>query len=500
MELPFEKTVCRYWKQKLYELHNQEQTQELRLPDGMPDVSRIIASWGQVVLRGKEWRDRGLGLNGGVMVWVLYQPDGEGEPQRLETWVPFQSRLDMSPSENDGCIRVQSVLRSVDARTTSSRKLMIRCGIGLLVQALIPAETELYTPKDLPEDIEVLRNSYPMMLTRETGEKTFLIDEELELPAAVSPAEKIVYFQIEPELLDQKVMDSKAVFRGMGNLHVLYWNQEGKLSSFDFQIPFAQYIDLEGNYEPEAQINNLFCVTSLELDIEENGCLHLLCGVVSQYTVQDQSVFDFVEDAYSLCRDVELTRQPLTLPALLDSRQQTVELSQSVSGQEDTLVDRWFQPDLPKVNKQRDQAGIQVDGVFSGLMENRDGGYTERSMKGGSEFTQHSDCSAETVCFSWRKGGVGCRKEGTDWRMDTQVVLDLSCICNQSMDVVSAMQIGEQKAPDPERPSVIIRSRGERDTLWDMAKRCGSTVSAIERMNKLEGEPEPDRLLLIPVI
>ena len=88
MELPFEKTVCRYWKQKLYELRGSEQTQELRIPEGMPDVQRVISAWGQVVLRGKEWRDRGIGIHGGIMVWVLYQPEGEEGLQRLESWIP----------------------------------------------------------------------------------------------------------------------------------------------------------------------------------------------------------------------------------------------------------------------------------------------------------------------------------------------------------------------------------------------------------------------------
>lgn len=500
MELPFEKTVCRYWKQKLYELHNQEETQELRIPEGMPDVGRIIASWGQIVLRGKEWRERGLGVNGGIMVWILYHPEGGEGLQRLETWIPFQARMDMPPSDQDGCIRVQSALRSVDVRTTSSRKMMIRCAIGLLVQALVPTQTEIYVPTELPEDLEVLRNTYPMMLTKETGEKTFLVEEELELPAAVSPVQKIVYFQMEPELLDQKVMGSKGVFRGLGNLHILYWDQDDKLSSFDFQIPFAQYLDLDGDYEADAQICNLFCVTSLELDAEENGVLHLRCGLVSQYTVQDQSILDLVEDAYSPCRDVELTKQTLTIPAQLDSRLQTVELSQSISGQENTLVDRWFQPDLPRLNRQTDQTQIMMDGTFSAMMENKDGRMEQHSTKSSSEVTQAAGCTADTICFSWRKGSVGCRREGADWRVDTQIVLDLSCVCNQSMDVVTAMEVGPERAPDPQRPSVIIRSKGEEERLWDLAKRCGSTVSAIERMNKLEGEPDSDRLLLIPVI
>ena len=123
MELPFEKTVCRYWKQKLYTLHNQEQTQELRIPEGMPDVNRVISTWGQIVIRGKEWNERSIGIHGGIMVWVLYQPEGDAGLQQMETWIPFRSRVDLSAGDVDGTIRVQSMLRNVDARILSTRKL-----------------------------------------------------------------------------------------------------------------------------------------------------------------------------------------------------------------------------------------------------------------------------------------------------------------------------------------------------------------------------------------
>ena len=68
------------------------------------------------------------------------------------------------------------------------------------------------------------------------------------------------------------------------------------------------------------------------------------------------------------------------------------------------------------------------------------------------------------------------------------------------MEVVTGIDAGETGTPDPERPSVIIRSKGSCESLWDLAKRCGSTVGAIKRLNRLEGEPDEDRLLLIPVI
>ena len=71
MELPFEKTPSRFWQQKLYTPVTLEQTQEFKLPESMPDIGRVIAAWGQAVLRGKEWRDDHIGLTGGVMVWVF---------------------------------------------------------------------------------------------------------------------------------------------------------------------------------------------------------------------------------------------------------------------------------------------------------------------------------------------------------------------------------------------------------------------------------------------
>ena len=55
----------------LREVQSCEQTQELRLTDGMPDVGRIVAAWGQTILRGKEWSGDSIACNGGMMVWVL---------------------------------------------------------------------------------------------------------------------------------------------------------------------------------------------------------------------------------------------------------------------------------------------------------------------------------------------------------------------------------------------------------------------------------------------
>ena len=80
------------------------------------------------------------------------------------------------------------------------------------------------------------------------------------------------------------------------------------------------------------------------------------------------------------------------------------------------------------------------------------------------------------------------------------MALKLDSICASPIPMVSAIRAGELREPAPDRPSVIVRASRSGESLWDIAKYCGSTVSAIQRLNKLEREPEENRLLLIPVI
>ena len=245
MELQFNKTVIPCLRTVAREVQTQEQTQEVRLSDGMPDVGRVLSSWGQVLLRGKEWRGGGAGASGGIMVWVLYVPEDGSEPRCVETWLPFQIKWDFPDFGRDGTLCVSPLLRSVDARILSARKLMVRATVSVLGQAMVPCEGELYTPAELPEDVYVLKNTYPIQIPAETGEKMFNLDESLTLPASVPELAKVIRYTLNPVLTDSKVVADKLVMRGVANLDLLYRGVDGQLHSWRWEIPFSQYAEVK---------------------------------------------------------------------------------------------------------------------------------------------------------------------------------------------------------------------------------------------------------------
>lgn len=497
MELPFEKTVSRFWQQKLYAPVMREETQECPLPESMPDIGRVIASWGQVVLRGKEWRGSHIGLTGGVMVWVLYAPEDGSEVRRVESWLPFQARVEHNHGAEEGIIRAECVVSSVDARSISSRKLMLRCQIGLLVQTMLPKQAELASPGELPEDIQVLERTYPMVLTRETGERTFLCDEQVSLPQGLPQPKRILYFRLTPRVAEQKVQGSRAVFRGAGELHLLYLDGEDKLCSTDVQVPFAQYVELEGDYEEGAELASLMAVTSAEVDMEEDGGLRVRCGLVNQYLVNAPTVVRCLEDAYSPARELELVEQEVLLPAWLEEQVRQIELGEQLAGDE-IPVDAIFFPDLPMVTRQTGGVQVRFGGVFQCLSQAPDGTLTGKTVKAGREIGLEGEC--DTIPCTWLRGGTSARREGAGWALETKLEGSISSVCTNPIRMVTGIRAPEPKQPDPERPSIIVRARKPDETLWDIAKYCGSTVSAIQRLNRLESEPEENRLLLIPVI
>ena len=282
MDLQFQKTICRCLDAVICEVQNTEQIQELRISDGMPDIGRILSAWAQPVIRGKEWRSDSVSLTGGMMVWVMYLPEDNSGVRCIDAWIPFQMKWDLPAGAPEGSIRLKQMARFVDARSVSPRKIMVRCGMAAAVTAMAEKQIEVYAPSGDTQGVKLLKVTYPIRLPQEIGEKTFLIDETLSLPESTPQPEKIFYYRFEPRNTDKKVLTGKLVFRGNGLLHVLYAGKDGRLNSWDFEVPFSQYTDLSNEHSSDAQADIIPNATSLELELEENGNFRVKCGMVAQ--------------------------------------------------------------------------------------------------------------------------------------------------------------------------------------------------------------------------
>lgn len=491
MQLQFHKTVCPCLQQVKRQVQNQEQTQEVRLGDDMPDIGRVLGAWGQVLLRSKEWQSGSMNISGGVMAWVLYAPEDGGQVRWVDTWIPFQIKWELPDTQHDGIIRSHCLLRGIDARSTSARRLMVRASVGAMGEAMLPGELAQYTPEEVPEDVALLKNTYPFYLPQEAGEKPFELEEILTLPPAAPKMGKLIRYEATPQILDKKVMGNKVVFRGAANLHTVYLTEDGAVQSWDFELPFSQYAELEGDYDHDATAQIIPAVTGLEMDADQEGNLNFKAGITCQYVISDRNMVTVIEDAYSPKREVEVQTQTQQVPVILEQLTQTVHAQQQLERDVSRVADVAFYPDHPRMIQKEGGVEAELPGQFSMLY------YDEEGALQGTTSRWDGSMSLSTGPEVEMDGLIFCSGRSPK-EMQADIQMELTGSSRQGISMVTALELGAEIQPDPNRPSLILRKVGE-EKLWDIAKRTGSTVEAIRDANKLTDEPEKHQTLLIPI-
>ena len=498
MQLQFETGNTRCMQKVKSEVLTQEQTQELRLPDGMPDVGRVLSAWAQVLIRGKEWQSDTVGVSCGVMVWVLYAPEDGSQAQCVETWIPMTFKWDIPQTDVDGNILCHGLVRSVDARTVSGRKLMVRATASVMAQVWLPEQLTLYTPAGLPEDIQLLQKQEPISMAAEAGEKAFMLDEELSVPTSAPEMEKLIRYSLQPEVREQKVLGDKVIFRGSTWLHILYRTQEGALASWDFEIPFSQYAELQEQYDTETQAQVMPLVTAMELDCMD-GRLRLKAGLSGQYMIYKLCQIPVVEDAYSPDREVTVHTQELSVPAVSQRQSQRLRAEQTAPFGGSRVADVTFYPGFGHKQRKPQEVILELPGHFQVLYYDTEGvlqsGVTHWQEELSMELPEGS--ALDVVCGNSGKLQAVPTQESTMLR--GEVLLDTGVYGMQQICTVTGLTVAEQSEKDPLRPSVILRKPGTK-SLWELAKENGSTVQSIREANNLQQDPEKDQLLLIPVL
>lgn len=495
MQLQWDKTQIPLLRRKVWEVQNQEQTLEVRLAEDMPDIGHIICGWGQSVLRGKEWRADCMSISGGVMAWILYAPEDGSAPRSVEAWLPFNMKWNFPPSQRDGVIQTNISLHGVNARVLSARKMMVRAAVSALGEGLEPTSVDHYVPGKAEDGIQLLKMSYPVRVLVEAGEKYITIDEDAVFSAG--KPQKLVSCMVNPRLSEQKVVGGKAVFRGDCEIHTVFMGEDAQLHSEDFSVPFAQYADLDKDYDKEAQVTAMPAVSNLEPELLEDG-VRVKCGFVVQYGILDAYLLDVAQDAYSLTHQVAADLQELNVPAVLDKRLERREIAQSAPGEFTRIVEHSCLLEQPMTHRNGMQIDVQIPGMVQVLCQDDKGDYAAVHVRFTDAWSVPAGEDTDVTVTASPVAGASVSADGENITVRGAVDTQLTALAEQSIPMIAGIDVGEKLTEDPNRPSMILRRVGE-ESLWELAKNYGSTVDAIRKANTIEDVASSGQLLLIPV-
>lgn len=305
----------------------------------------------------------------------------------------------------------------------------------------------------------MLRQRLPLQLPTELTEKSFLLDEELELPGGAPAVREMVSYQVRPMVTDAKVLGEKAVFKGTCGLHFLYMTPEDRLAVWDFELPFSQYTELSRVYDQEEELQIEPVLTGVEVTADEEGRrLRLKCSVAAQCLVLAKQTVDLVQDLYSLRCGVTPQLQRLPMKSRLDRQQLREQAESSFPLEGGTLIDSTVSPDLPKIRREGEEMEIESPVWCSVLYYDESGELQGRSAHTSalSRIRLADGCTCEASSqisgpLQWSSGGGSATI-----RAPMEVTVD--SFGSGDLEMIAGAELSEPGKPDPDRPSLIVRA------------------------------------------
>ena len=211
----------------------------------------------------------------------------------------------------------------------------------------------------------------------------------------------------------------------------------------------------------------------------------------------DRVMLELAQDAYSPIRQVTPVEESLSVMTLLEQKSQTLNAEATATADMSQAVDTVFYPKFPEYHPESGQMALR--GRFQILGYGDEGSLQLAIPQWEDTLPMPADRDSRVQGIVTNTGLPQAMVLGQELTARGDLLLDTATFAHETIPMVSGLELGEPIEPDPDRPSLILRRPGG-DSLWEIAKKTGSTMDKIRRANHLEAEPEDNVLLLIPVL
>ncbi len=475
-----------------------EETGETVVPDKMPDIGMIAHTGASVLLRSKEAGEGKVTLEGEVQVCVLYLPDGAAGIRALHLKLPCVANFENETITRDclpeGKIRVSSV----EARMLNPRKIQVKAEIVAEVVCYEKGQTVycvgIEDAAQSPVHLQVSQGAFSTVAA--VGERTFVVTDEYPLPGAADGGEVLwgtAQFRVE----DVKTIANKLILKGTVLSDVLYTAQDGSLESVHFATSFSQIMETESeDISTNARLSLMPTGMYYELGAGDGGTkltmeLHAVC----QAAVLGQHEIRYVSDGFSNRWACEVEHQPMSVIAHSRSSTLRETVREPLPCRAKVAEVRFALCSAGRTTVTEEGVSLRTDVTVWVVYEN--GVEDCVSKRIDLQFPYDGGEKAFPIVEETRCTDIYAIAAGNNLELRMTGELDIRMEHTEILETVSSIRLDEERPCESDRPSItVVRAGG---TLWEIARKYGSTEELIRQINGVEEDSVPaGSVLLVP--
>lgn len=464
---------------------------DMIVPDSKPDILNTICTSGVVCLYKKEVLEDKVRIDGNINTYIMYLADDTQDKIRgINTSLDFSEVIPISNCQEGMESIIQTKLKSIECKVINGRKIGIKATLEVDIKIYAKEEVEIINNIQNSQGIQMLKEDLRVNSLVGIGENKIYTKDNISIDNIDNLAE-ILKTDIAIVDKDIKVSYNKILAKAEARVKIMYLTEDNRVNCIDTKIPIVGFIDIpnvteENICDLDYEIKNM--IIKPNAPEEHSIYIELEIGVVA--FCYEEKPINLIQDLYSPCENLEFNKKKITTITNKQNRKEIKQIREriEVEGIENkNIIDVDVCPVIEKQENSSNRIIYTGNVELNFVVSNQDLQMEVRNSKIPFEYTVDGIEDAENVNSRLEMEVANqdfIVQEGGIITSNIDLVMNNDMYRNTNMNIMNEIQTnGEREAQDY---SLILYIVKKGDTLWQIAKRYGSTIDDIARTNGIE--------------
>lgn len=478
---------------------------DMIVPDTKPDILNTICTSGVVCIYKKEVMDEKVRLDGNINTYIMYLADDSQDKVRgITTNLDFSEIIQVPNSKEGMNCKCEAKLKSIEAKVINGRKVGIKATLEVDIKIYSNEEIEIVNNIQNDGGIQMLKQDLKVNSLVGMGETKIYAKDTITVDNIDNIAEilKVCACICDKDI---KVSYNKILTKAEFEIKIMYLTEDNRINSKTARIPVIGFIDIPNVTEENiCDVNYEIKNIVIKLNSIEEHSIYVEAEIAVSTAVYEEKQINLIQDLYSPCENLDFKQKTVSTITNKASKQETKQIREKIrlDGIEGrNIIDVDVIPIIQKENALNSRVIYEGDLELKFVVGNNELDmdvkrvtipfeYVLEPITDGENMNNELETQITNQDFIVQDGG--------DVSANIDILMNTSSHRSTNLNLIEEIQTNGEREKEDYGLIMYIVKKG--DTLWEIAKKFGSTIDDIVRANGIENESliYPDQKLYIP--
>ena len=459
------------------------------IPDIKPDILNAISTSGTVCIYKKEINEGKVRLDGCIDTYVMYLADDENNSIRgVNVNLDFTQVIDVPNAMPEMNLDTEVKLKNIECKVINGRKIGIKAFLEINIKVTTNEDIDIINNVNL-KGIQMLNKNLNINSLIGRGSTKVYAKDTLVIDNIDNLAE-IMKADLHISNKDVKISYNKILAKADLNVRLLYLTDDNRMNTVESVIPVMGFIDM-----PDVTEENV-CNTKYEIknvvikpNNAEDHSVYVEVEIEIYCEVYRNQEINIIQDLYSPTMNIMFTQKQIKIMQRKENVQSTCNIREKQTIPElagNKIYDVTTNVDITKQTVLNDRILYEGEVTLNYIFNSSNGVDTKEIVVPFNFNVDFPGVNQNSNIETNIEMGAQDFVITSDDSIDVKIDIIFNVTMAKSADINIIDDIKEEENRSACTCSLVIYYVKDGDTLWKIAKKFGSTVEEIARINGIE--------------